>query len=88
MSSKNITGMGVVDLLDSSVAMYRVSRKKRKWYWPLYAWSLSVMAVNTWKLKMRYTKTWEPYLKFLGDLVVGLLSKYGTAPTQARPRSI
>ena len=77
-------GMGGVDLLDSSVALYRVNWRKRKWYWPIYNWSLSIMAVNAWRLRERYTGTKEPYLKFLRELVVCLLQKNGTPPIQTR----
>jgi hypothetical protein len=80
-------GMGGVDLLDSSVANYRVTWRKKKWWWALFAWSLSVQAVNAWRLRQRFTKTKEPYLKFLRELVVCLLDENGTKPVQAR-RSI
>ena len=35
--------MGGVDLLDSMVATYQVSWRKKKWWWPIYSWSLNVM---------------------------------------------
>ena len=37
--------MGGVDLLDSMVAAYRVTWRKKKWWWPIYAWSLNVMVI-------------------------------------------
>ena len=77
-------GMGGVDLLDSSVANYRVSWRKKKWWWPLFAWSLSVQAVNAWRLRQRFTKNKDPYLKFLRELVVYLLTPHGTK--QVTPR--
>ena len=73
-----------MDLLDSSVANYRVSWRKKKWVWPLFAWSLSTQAVNAWRLRQRFTKNKDPYLKFLRELVVCLLDKNGTKPVQAR----
>jgi hypothetical protein len=39
-------GMGGVDLLDMMVAVYRVRYRIRKWWFPIYAWSLNVCAVN------------------------------------------
>ena len=53
--------------MDSSVANYQVNWCKRKWWWPLFSWSLSVQAVNAWRLKQRFTGKKEPYLKFLRD---------------------
>ena len=35
-------GMGGVDLLDSMVANYWVNWRK-KWWWPIFSWSLNVM---------------------------------------------
>jgi len=46
-------GMGGVDLLDNLVACYRVLYRIKKWWFPIYIWSLSVCAVNGWRLRMR-----------------------------------
>ena len=70
--------------MDSSMANYRVNWRKRKWWWPLFSWSLSVQAVNAWRLKQRFTGKKEPYLKFLRDLIVCLLTQHGTKPVTAR----
>jgi hypothetical protein len=40
--------MGGVDLLDQMVAAYRVRVRLRKWWWPVFAWTLSVQAVSAW----------------------------------------
>lgn len=72
--------MGGVDLLDSMVAVYRVQFRMKKWWWPFYAWSLSVSAVNAWRLRMRVTGKKEPYLNFLRELVVGMLAQHGRPP--------
>ena len=77
-------GMGGVDLMDSSVANYRVSWRKKKWWWPIFSWSLSVQAVNAWRLRQRFTRNKDPFLKFLRELVVALLAENGKKPVQAR----
>ena len=77
-------GMGGVDLMDSSVANYRVSWRKKKWWWPIFSWSLSVQAVNSWRLRQRFTRNKDPFLKFLRELVVCLLAENGKKPVQAR----
>ena len=76
-----------MDLLVSSMANYHVSWRKRKWWWPIFSWSLSVQAVNTWRLRQRFTRNKDLFLKFLRELVVCLLSEKGKKPVQAR-RSI
>lgn len=72
--------MGGVDLLDMMVACYRVQYRMKKWWWPCYAWSLSVSAVNAWRLRMRVTGKQEPFLVFLRELVVGMLAEHGKPP--------
>ena len=73
-------GMGGVDLLDSQVAVYRVNHRVKKWYFPFYTWSLSVMAVNAWRLRQKMTGKKEPYLNFLRELVVEMFQKHGKLP--------
>ena len=78
--------MGGVDLLDASMANYRVTWRKKKWWWALFAWSLSVQSVNAWRLRQRFTNNRDPYLKFLRELVVCLLEENGTKSVQAKRR--
>ena len=73
--------MGGVDLLDAMVAVYRVPFRKRKWWFPFHAWSLSVCAVNGWRLRQKHTGKKEPYLTFLRELVIGMLYQHGS-PTK------
>lgn len=77
-------GMGGVDLLDNLVACYRIPIRIKKWWFPLYTWSLSVSAVNAWRLRQRHTGQKEPYLNFLRELCIGMLSHHGTKPTRKR----
>jgi hypothetical protein len=78
------TGMGGVDLMDNMVAVYRIPFRIKKWYFPIYTWSLSVSAVNTWRLRMRQTGHKEPYLNFLRELCIGMLTEHGTKPVRRR----
>ena len=80
-------GMGGVDQMDSSVALYRVGWRKRKWWWPMFSWSLDVQAVNAWRLRQLMTGHKDSFLKFLRELVVGLLTEHGTKPAAARSTS-
>jgi len=70
-------GMGGVDLLDSMVALYRVPFRVKKWWWPYFPWSLSVSAVNAWRLRMKVRGIREPYLDFLRELVIEMLAEHG-----------
>ncbi|XP_023348132.1 piggyBac transposable element-derived protein 3 [Eurytemora carolleeae] len=76
--------MGGVDLLDNMVACYRVPYRKKKWWFNIYVWSLSISAVNAWRLRNRITGNKEPYLNFLQELVIQMFSKYGTMPQRTR----
>lgn len=46
---------------------YRIPIRIKKWWFPIYTWSLSVCTVNAWRLRMRHTGTREPYLNFLRE---------------------
>ena len=77
-------GDGGVDLLDNMVACYRIQFRKKKWWFPIYTWSLNVSAVNAWRLRQRRTGKKEPFLPFLRELVMAILLKNGTPPSQGR----
>jgi hypothetical protein len=55
MLTKYNGGMGGMDLLDMMVAVYRVRYRIRKWWFPIYAWSLNVCAINGWRLRRQVT---------------------------------
>ena len=69
--------MGGVDLLDMMVATYRILFRRKKWYFSIYTWSLTVAAVNAWRLRMKWQDKQEPYLDFLRELVIGMMHKHG-----------
>ena len=56
-----------VDMMDNMVGAYRVRVWKRKWWWCVYSWFLSVVTVNTWKLIMRIKNKKIPHLTILRD---------------------
>lgn len=76
--------MGGVDLLDAMVAVYRVLFRIKKWWFCFYAWSLSVSAVNAWRLRMSVTGKKEPFLDFLRELVIEMFALHGTTPYTIR----
>ena len=78
-------GMGGVDNLDSMVAVYRIPFRVRKWWSPFYTWSLSVSSVNAWRLRMKITGEKEPYLSFLRELVIQMLTNHGRPALKKLP---
>jgi hypothetical protein len=66
--------MGGIDLMDNMVVCYHISIRIKKWWFSIYTGSLSVSAVNTWRLRMRQTGHKEPYLNFLRKLCIGMLT--------------
>jgi hypothetical protein len=84
MFSHYNTKMGGVDLLDCMVSCYRVSYRMKKWWYPFYTWSLSVSAVNAWRLRMSAKGTKEPLLDFVRELVMEMLTVHGTPPLRRR----
>jgi hypothetical protein len=79
--------MGGVDLLDNLVSCYRIRFRKKKWWFSIYTWSLNVSAVQAWRLRQRVTGKKEPYLDFLRELVVSMLTVHGT-PMKCGKRSM
>lgn len=76
--------MGGVDLLDAMVAVYRVLYRLKKWWFCFYAWSLSVSAVNAWRLRMSVMQHKEPFLDFLRELVIDMFMIHGSPPHHIR----
>jgi hypothetical protein len=81
-------GMGGVDLLDMMVAVYRVRYRIRKWWFPIYAWSLNVCAVNGWRLRMQVTGVKEPFLDFVRELCVAMMSEHGSPPVRRNTHAV
>ena len=70
--------MGGVDLVDQQIACYRPKIRKRKWWWPIWTWSLSLMLVNSWRLwNIVKTEKKINLLTFLRQVVTELLTRHG-----------
>lgn len=44
------TTMGGIDNINQMTKCNRISIRGKKWYWPLYTWSLNLMMVQAWRL--------------------------------------
>ena len=75
-------GMGGVDLLDNLVACYRIQYRIKKWWFPIYSWSLSTSSVNAWRLRQSVRGVKEPYLDFLRELVLEMFKVHGSPPVK------
>jgi len=69
----------------STSILFFVSFRVKKWWSPFYTWSLSVSAVNSWRLRMLRTGKKEPFLIFLRELVIEMLSTHGHPPLKRGP---
>lgn len=62
----------------------RIPFRIKKWWYPFYSWSLSASAVNAWRLRMATRGIKEPYLDFLRELCIEMLSTHGKEPNKRR----
>lgn len=66
--------MGGVDQLDQNIACYRISIRKRRWWWPLVAWSLNVIMNNAWQLWRIHVDKKTTHLDFMRAVTLPYLS--------------
>ena len=66
-----------VDLFDQFVSTFYVQIRSKKWRWSFFAWSINATAVNAWRLFRKIHGINIPLLKFLCELVLETLGKYG-----------
>lgn len=81
--------MGGTDRMDQNVANYRVSMRKKKWWWPLFVFCLGTSTHNAWCLYRKSAAAQhEPldYLGFLRKLALTYVHKYrGVKDNAGRP---
>ena len=73
--------------MDSQVAVYRSNVRKNKWWFSIFTTGLSIMSVNAWRLWMKVhpSSSKMPYLDFVREVCVGILSKHREARLQPGP---
>jgi len=76
--------MGGVDRLDQNLAAYRISIRKKKWYFPLLMHCIDVAVQNAWQLYRRTESENRDLLSFRRYIVLSYARKYGTAPQPGR----
>lgn len=71
--------MGGTDLMDSNVSSYRIGIRAKKWYWPIFTYTVDVTIQNAWTL---YRKTGRniSHLEFRRAIVQTYLTRYKNPP--------
>lgn len=81
--------MGGVDLHDLQVSRCHSTIRSKKWWWPIYAWTLHSAVVNSWLFHRDVMNGDYDLLGFQRIVAQSLLKKFGTAPKgQGRPSSM
>lgn len=70
--------MGGTDLLDENIARYRISVRRKKWWWAIFTWLLDASVVNAWNIYRRRETISQ--LDFRRRIVQSYLTKYGVLP--------
>ena len=78
--------MGGVDLFDQTVASYRIRIRSKKWWWPIFAWSVNTQMVCAWRLYKQ--KNDIPLLEFTRNAVIATMTKYGTQKKRPGPKEM
>lgn len=65
--------MGGVDLLDNSVANYRIRVRGKKWWWPLFTNLVDCTVVTSWRIYNIANESRMSQLDFRSSLVLSLL---------------
>lgn len=71
--------MGGTDRMDENVALYRVSVRGKKWWWPIFTWLLDISIHNGWLLH-RKTGINMPQLHFRRYIVKCYLTSNAAVP--------
>lgn len=81
--------MGGVDLFDQMVSCYRICIRSKKWWWPLFAWTINSVNVNAWRFYQNNNDPTMDLLTFTRQITCQILGTMGTPPRSVgRPRLV
>ena len=80
--------MGGIDLFDQMVACYRIRIRSKKWWWPLFAWTLNAITVNAWRIFQNTRDPTMSLLTFTREVTCHVLGNMGVPPKQVGRRSL
>lgn len=79
--------MGGTDLLDENMNRYRISIRRKKWWWAIFTWLLDSSMTNAWDTTRKATSSNISQLDFRREIVQVYLTRYGIAPRGAGRQS-
>ncbi|KAG5870133.1 hypothetical protein JTB14_014227 [Gonioctena quinquepunctata] len=81
--------MGGTDLMDENISRYRISFRRKKWWWPIFTWLLDTSVVNAWSVRRKCrSKPPISQLNYRRQVVLHYLEKYETVSKgSGRPSS-
>ena len=74
--------MGGTDRMDQNVSTYRINVRGKKWYYPIFSWTIDVAVQNAWLIH-RKSGGIMSLLQFRRTITVGYLTKFGQKPKAA-----
>ncbi|KAG5869301.1 hypothetical protein JTB14_000925 [Gonioctena quinquepunctata] len=75
--------MGGIDLLNENTARYRMSIRRKKWWWAIFTWLLDVSVVNAWNIYRQHENIKQ--LVFRRQIVQTYLTKYAVPKGAGKP---
>ena len=80
--------MGGVDLHDQQIARYHISIRSKKWWWPIFAWSLNSALVNSHIFYQDVIGGTIDLLTFSRIVAQSLMQSFGMKPLSHGRRSL
>lgn len=78
---------GGVDIFYQQVSAYRIRIHSKKWWWPLFAWSVNAQVTNSWILYRKLGNN-TSLLDFIRPFVIAIMKHYGTCPILPGPEKL
>uniref|UniRef100_A0A8D0A249 PiggyBac transposable element-derived protein domain-containing protein n=1 Tax=Sander lucioperca TaxID=283035 RepID=A0A8D0A249_SANLU len=80
--------MGGVDLHDQQASRYSITIRSKKWWWPIFAWSLNSALVNCYYFYRDVMGGTIGLLTFTRVVAQSLIQRFGTKPLSHGRRSL
>ncbi|KAK3881154.1 hypothetical protein Pcinc_014380 [Petrolisthes cinctipes] len=77
--------MGGVDIFDQQVSAYRIRMRSKKWWWPIFAWSVNAQVINAWQLYRKLGNNIS-LLDFIRHFAIAIMKGFGTSRVTPGPK--
>lgn len=65
--------------MDENISRYRISFRRKKWWWPIFTWLVDTSVVNAWSVRRKCrSKPPISHLNYRRQIVLHYLEKYKT----------